>query len=55
MQRLLEEVGCQTREYEWPDYWYFGDERSLIKDGEKVECFTSPKQIRYPVSAASHH
>ncbi len=36
MQRILEEVGCQTREYEWPDYWYFGEERQLIKDPDEV-------------------
>ena len=36
MQRILEELGCQTREYEWPDYWYFGDERQLITDAEEV-------------------
>lgn len=36
LQRIIEEVGCQTREYEWPDYWYFGEERLLIKDAEEV-------------------
>ena len=36
MQRILEEVGCHTREYEWPDYWYFGEERALIKDCGEV-------------------
>ena len=36
MQRIIEEIGCHTREYEWPDYWYFGEERALIKDCGEV-------------------
>jgi hypothetical protein len=36
VQRIIEEVGCRTREYEWPDYWYFGEERVLIKDCGEV-------------------
>ena len=36
VQRILEEVGCQCQEYEWPDYWYFGKERLLIRPGDQV-------------------
>ena len=40
MQRIIEEVGCQTREFDWPDYWYFGDRRLLVKDAEEVTYWT---------------
>ena len=36
VQRILEEIGCQCQEYEWPDYWYFGNERLLIRPGDQV-------------------
>ena len=36
VQRILEEIGCQCQEYEWPDYWYFGKERLLIRPGDQV-------------------
>ena len=38
VQRILEEIGCQCQEYEWPDYWYFGKERLLIRPGDQVTC-----------------
>ncbi|CAK0783395.1 hypothetical protein CVIRNUC_006594 [Coccomyxa viridis] len=37
LKRILEEIGCQCQEYEWPDYWYFGNERLLIRPGNQDE------------------
>ncbi|KAK9823039.1 hypothetical protein WJX81_001999 [Elliptochloris bilobata] len=33
LKSLLDEVGCQLRELEWPDHWYFGAERRLVGPG----------------------
>lgn len=35
-QDLLKEMGCELREYPWPDYWYFGKERRMMGSAEKV-------------------
>ena len=29
-------MGCQLREYDWPDYWYIGAERRMLAPGEKA-------------------
>lgn len=29
LKAILDEIGCSTKEYDWPDYWYFGKEKQL--------------------------
>ena len=35
-QDLLDEMGCELREYDWPDRWYIGSDRRMLAPGEKV-------------------
>ena len=35
-QDLVEEMGCELREYSWPDYWYVGRENKLFDSNIKV-------------------
>lgn len=37
-QGLLQEINCNLREFEWPDRWFFENDRRLVKDDEKVWC-----------------
>ncbi|EIE19221.1 amine oxidase [Coccomyxa subellipsoidea C-169] len=36
LQGLLQEVNCNLREFDWPDYWYFGNSRQLVSGDAKV-------------------
>lgn len=36
LQGLLQEVNCTVREFDWPDYWYFGNSRQLVSGDAKV-------------------
>lgn len=38
LQGLLETIGCTLREKEWPDYFYFADDRTLIPASEQVSA-----------------
>ena len=37
-QDLVDEMGCQLREFSWPDYWYVGREGRLFDSNTEV-CF----------------
>ena len=36
VQAVLDEMGCQLREYAWPDHWYFGRDRRLVDSRYEV-------------------
>lgn len=38
MQALLQDMGCEFREYAWPDRWYFRGERRLKPSSEEASC-----------------
>ena len=40
MQAILNNLKCSTTERQWPDYWYFHDERRLKPPTVKVGCQT---------------
>jgi hypothetical protein len=44
LQKLLAELDCKTQELEWPDWWYFGKERGLVKGSVKV-CMHAHVQV----------
>lgn len=35
--RLAERLGVKFEEKEWPDWWYFGGERKLLRDDDVDE------------------
>lgn len=36
MQTMLDEMKCGIKEYDWPDWWYFGKERRFLHAPEEV-------------------
>ena len=39
LQAMLDEMGCKLTEHEWPDWWYFGEEKRLLHAPEEVQRF----------------
>ena len=57
MQTMLDEMQCRIKEFEWPDRWYFGKERRLLKVPEQasgksigIKMYTNTKSIGLCIS-----
>ena len=52
MQTMLDEMHCGIKEYDWPDWWYFGKKRQFLKAPEQaggklfsIQLYTKTKSI----------
>ena len=52
-QQILRDAGCSLLEYEWPDRWFFGDERVLRKAEEAGEEENNKATSTSPPSSSS--
>ena len=51
-QQILRDAGCSLREYEWPDRWFFDDERVLRRAGEDNKAASSSSSSSSPSSSS---
>ena len=53
-QDLVDEMGCELREYSWPDYWYVGSEDRLFDSNIKVSEACNLQRLCACTTALQH-